>query len=94
MGKHSGRKGARYRKMRRDQRDKKLPCYICGQPINYGAKDPNADDAFSLDHIKPWEHFPELRTDPANMASTHQLCNKQKGDRELAPGLGNRSREW
>lgn len=94
MSSTAGRKGHVYRKLHADQKSKGLPCYICGQPINYQARDPNADDAFSLDHIKAWQHFPELRTDPANLASAHQLCNKSKGDRDLAPGLGQRSREW
>jgi 5-methylcytosine-specific restriction endonuclease McrA len=94
MGKSAGRSGGRWRALHKAQRARRLPCYLCGLPINYEARDANADDAFSVDHIKPWRNFPELREDPANLASAHQLCNKQKSSRPLRPGLGIRSRDW
>lgn len=88
------RKGHRYRQLHAAQKAKGLPCYLCGQPIDYAARNPNDDEAFSLEHIKSWRDYPELRYDPANAASSHQRCNKAKGNRPLEPGLGNRSREW
>lgn len=94
MSKRAGRAGGRWRVLRRNQRAKMLPCYLCGNPINYSARDPNADDAFSVDHMQSWRDYPELREDPANLASAHQLCNKQKSNKDNDPGLGNRSREW
>lgn len=73
----------------------KQPCNICGQPINWDARDPNADDAPSVDHIKPWATHPELRLDPANCAVTHQACNRAKGaKRQALPSIGNQSRRW
>ena len=93
-GSQAGRSGFRWRALCKAQRAKKLPCYLCGQPINYLARSQYADDAFSVDHIKSWRDYPELREDPANLASAHLLCNKQKGSGPLASSLGIRSREW
>lgn len=70
-------------------------CGICGQPINWGARDPRADDAPSVDHIKSWRDHPDLRLDPANLVTVHQACNRAKGMRPAAlPSIGNQSRRW
>ncbi|WP_413228096.1 HNH endonuclease signature motif containing protein [Actinomyces faecalis] len=76
-------------------RTQHLPCGICGQPIDWDARDPNSDDAPSVDHIKPWRDFPALRLDPANCRVTHQSCNRSKGTQAAAlPSIGNQSRAW
>lgn len=62
-------------------------------PINYDAVYP-ADDSFTVEHIKSWINHPELREDPANLASAHARCNKSKGKREMPAGLGLLSEEW
>lgn len=81
----------RWRKLADQQRAKRLPCFICGQPISYevGWPDPSS---FSADHVKPYAHYPELRYDPGNIVSTHLRCNQVKGDSEhQVAGLGNLS---
>nr|DAK24803.1 MAG TPA: HNH endonuclease [Caudoviricetes sp.] len=71
------------------------PCAICGQPIAWDARDPRADDAPSVDHVRPWSTHPELRADPANLRVTHNACNKARGARAAAlPSIGNASRRW
>jgi 5-methylcytosine-specific restriction endonuclease McrA len=82
-----GYNGHSYRKLKREQRAKLLPCWLCGQPINYQATDPNADDAFSYDHYKPWNQYPALRYDPDNGRSAHQRCNKSRGQGQQAEAL-------
>ncbi|QHO91935.1 hypothetical protein CWT12_12310 [Actinomyces sp. 432] len=76
-------------------RDQDKPCGICGQPINWNTRNPNAGDAPSVDHIKPWATHPELRLDPANLMVVHQDCNRAKGVKRAAlPSIGNQSRNW
>lgn len=81
------------RKLKAAQRAKRLPCWLCGQPINYSLPhdDPNS---FSYDHIEPWSTHPDLRFDPANGASAHLRCNKSRGNRKPSPGLGLLSQQW
>lgn len=81
------------RHIKAGQRAKKLPCWLCGQPIDYSA-DPQDGNAFSYDHIKPWSTHPDLRYDPANGASAHNKCNKARGNRPPSPGLGLLSEKW
>lgn len=69
-------------------------CSICGQPINYAAHY-QAPDAPTVDHIRSWRDYPELRSDPANLAMAHRSCNTAKGVRLSAlPAHGNASRDW
>lgn len=70
------------------------PCALCGLPINYRARNKNADDAASVDHIKPWRDHPNLRLDPANLQIVHQACNRAKGATSGPPSIGNTSRRW
>jgi 5-methylcytosine-specific restriction endonuclease McrA len=77
-----------WRAVAKAQRAKHLPCWHCGQPIDYTLKwpDPNS---FSADHLKPYVRHPELRYDPGNVVSSHLLCNQKKGDAEhYSAGLG------
>ncbi|MCR2051807.1 HNH endonuclease [Actinomyces bowdenii] len=74
---------------RRNQR-----CALCGLTINYNARNRNADDAPSVDHIKPWRDHPNLRVDPANLQIVHQACNRAKGTTNGPPSISNTSRPW
>jgi HNH endonuclease. len=94
MANNAGRSGRRWSRLKAEQRAKRLPCWLCGQPIDYSQPDPNHGDAFSVDHEKPWSSHPELREDPANLRSAHQRCNKRRGDRAPSPGLGSLSEQW
>jgi hypothetical protein len=80
------------KKLKRDQRAKRLPCWLCGQPIDYEAA-PDEPESFSYDHAKPWSTHPELRLDPGNGRSAHLRCNKSRGNRDLKPSLGLLSRQ-
>lgn len=92
-GKHAGRRGARYRRLVAAQRAKGLPCWLCGQPIDYSAP-PGHPNAFEYDHAQPWSTHPELREDPANGRSSHGRCNRSRGNQPPNPGLGQTSRAW
>lgn len=90
----AGRKGSRWRALSAEVRARRDPCYICRQPIDYDLEDRNHPDGFTVDHLKPWAHHPELRTDPGNLVAAHRRCNSSKGDREVTHGLGMQSRQW
>lgn len=88
-----------YRKVRDQKlasaRRDKLPCSICGQPVNYETTDYLSPDAPTVDHIKSWRDFPELRADIGNLAVAHRSCNTSKGVKASAlPAHGNASRDW
>lgn len=93
MSKSAGRSGSRWRRLKAEQRAKGLPCWLCGQPIDYMLPSSH-NDSFSVDHVKTWLANPELREDPANLASAHARCNKSRGASDPKPGLGNLSEEW
>lgn len=82
------RSDPRWRALRAQQKAKRLPCWLCGQPIDY-SKDYPHPDSFTADHIKPWARYPELRLDPGNVVSSHARCNWSKNDNEHhTAGLG------
>ena len=81
----------RWKRIAKAQKAKHLPCYHCGQPIDYTLKWPHPE-SFSADHLKPWVNNPSLRYDPGNVVSSHLLCNQSKGSNEhYAAGLGSLS---
>ena len=93
MGKNAGRSGGAWRKLVANQRAKHKACCICHQPIDYTLTYPH-EDSFSVEHIKPWSQYPELREEPSNLDSAHLRCNKAKQDKTPAPALGTTSRNW
>lgn len=72
-------------------------CWICGDPIDYGAK-PQTPFAWEPDHFKPVELYPELAYDLANIRPAHSKCNRRRGigtpKRTAKGGLGTPSRDW
>ena len=90
----AGRSGRRWKRLHAEQKAKRLPCCWCGQPINYEAADPNAADAFSVEHKLPLSTHPHLAEDPSNLDSAHQRCNKRRGNGTPAPMLGTLSEQW
>jgi 5-methylcytosine-specific restriction endonuclease McrA len=83
-----------WRKLAAAQRAKRLPCWLCGQPIDYSLEWPHPD-SFSADHDKPYIRHPELRLDPGNVRSSHLRCNQSKGDTEhFSVGLGSLSEDF
>lgn len=88
------RSDARWRRLRAEQKRKRLPCFWCGQPIEYD-KDYPHPASFTADHVRPWERHPELRLDPGNVVSAHASCNWAKNDSEhFSAGLGELSEEF
>jgi len=71
-----------------------VPCWMDGQPIDYGAPDWSTPDSFSLDHYWPVSLYPDVQTDPAGWRASHSDCNRRRGNRAPAPGLGRVSRAW
>lgn len=90
----AGRSGRRWKRLAAEQRAKRLPCCWCRQPINYEAADPNAPDAFSVEHRLPISTHPHLAEEPSNLDSAHQRCNKRRGNRAPTPTLGALSEAW
>lgn len=88
-----GRNTHAYRLLREQQRRKFLPCWLCGQAIDYDA-DWRNPASFALDHAKPLSTHPDLAQDPANFRSAHRRCNASRGAKEPAPSLGVTSRSW
>ena len=86
----------RLRCFRRD-RDRDAPCCWCGAPIDY-SKGPyrRGGDvwAWSPEHVRPRERYPELALDPANIAPAHFHCNASRKDKAGLTNLGQPSRRW
>lgn len=83
-----GRSTRNWRRIAAAQKAKRLPCWHCGQPIDYSKPYPHPD-SFTADHLKPKTRHPELAEDPGNVVSSHARCNWTKGDSEhFGAGLG------
>ncbi|MGI8682060.1 MAG: HNH endonuclease [Mycobacteriales bacterium] len=89
----TSRNTRRLQRIKANQRARRLPCWLCGQPIDY-ALPAGHTDAFSYDHAKAWKLHPELREDPDNGRSAHKRCNSSRGLRDPAPGLGDAAGQW
>lgn len=85
------RNGRPYRRMCEAQRAMGLPCWLCGQDIDYQA-DPRSRRSFTLDHAVPLSLGGDL-LDPANARSAHRACNSARGNRLSAP-QARASRRW
>lgn len=93
IGNSIGRTSRRWRRIVKAQRAKRLPCALCGQPIDYTL--PKGDDgAFEADHVLPRDTHPELAEDPSNVQSSHRRCNNSKRNGTQPLGLGLLSEEW
>jgi len=69
-----------YRKNQAKLRAKRLPCSWCGKPINYESENPNANDAFSADHIIPKSKGGGDML--SNLVPMHLGCNKKLGTKD------------
>lgn len=80
-------------RLKTTSRERRRPCWLCGQAIDYDAAwpDPNS---FSMDHIKPRATHPDLEHEPTNHAPAHLGCNTSRQADAPAPGLGTSSRAW
>ena len=73
---------AAYKRLRAQQRAKRLPCWLCGRAIDYDAP-PRSRWSFSLDHVAPLMYGGAI-LDPANVRSAHLSCNARRG--QVRPG--------
>lgn len=69
------------------------PCWLCHQPIDYGAP-PQTSDAFEPDHVVPRSVAPELALDWDNLRPAHCSCNRSRGERDVPLPLGPATRAW
>jgi hypothetical protein len=75
------------------------PCHFCQQRIEVTLRFPD-EASFSVQHIKGWHDYPELREEPSNLAPAHLVCNQSNGERRPKsvpsgrPPLGLPSRDW
>lgn len=70
-----------------------LPCYLCGQPIDYDA--PRHDpEALEADHVLPVSGYPDLEFEPSNLRPTHSRCNRHRGPGRTVASLGATSERW
>ncbi|APT92704.1 hypothetical protein CPHO_07160 [Corynebacterium phocae] len=74
-------------------KDNDLPCWLCGQPIDYNGR-ANSRDSFEPDHFYPRSNHPELALDWDNLRPSHCSCNRSRGNRDAALPLGRRSAAW
>ncbi len=92
-GRHAGRHGRRWERLRAQLRSERRPCSLCGQRIDYSLPGDHPQ-GFTVDHIRPLSLYPEGAEDYGNLAAAHRACNLARGDRDRSPGLGSTSRDW
>lgn len=83
--------GAARRAVRKWLCDQRLPCAICGQPIDYSL--PAGDPwSFECDEIVPVS-LGGSPFDRDNVQATHRICNQKRGNKTMAElrGQGSRS---
>jgi 5-methylcytosine-specific restriction endonuclease McrA len=73
--------GHRWRRLRdrfrADCRNRRAPCWICRQPIDYQAP-PQTPTAFEADHYKPVTTHQWLAYDYTNLRPAHVKCNRAR----------------
>lgn len=72
-----------------------LPCWLCGQPIDYEADASTGNpNAFNVDHVIPTSVDPDLELDVENFRPSHASCNKSRGNKPPVFALGAPSEAW
>lgn len=97
VSKYAGRSTRKWKRLKRDfeilAAERKLPCWLDGQPIDYTLPKDHPD-SFSVDHFHPVSTHPEHAEDPANLKASHRHCNLARGNRAPKLGLGRQTRNW
>jgi hypothetical protein len=94
MGKHAGRSGERWRRLKREVRARREPCCRCGQRIDYALLWPD-QASFSVDHYPhALSTHPWLAEEPSNLHAAHLLCNQSAGNGGKALNIGTPSEAW
>ncbi|MFB6626499.1 MULTISPECIES: HNH endonuclease [unclassified Streptomyces] len=90
------RNGRPYRRLVDTQRALRLPCWWCGNAIDYtitGDAARRSAWAYTLDHATPLSRGGSL-LDPANARSAHRRCNSARGNRTTNNAPQRASRRW
>lgn len=75
-------------------RERYAPCALCGRPINYQLKFPDAA-SFSVHHVIPQSEDPTRVFDLDNCVAAHLACNRIGGpSNKVAPQQAVTSRQW
>ena len=81
------RSGDRWKKMADQFKHRckiaRLPCHLCGQPIDYTLK--TGPQAFQVDHYHPISQRPDLVYDQRWFRPSHATCNNHRGDKPIQP---------
>jgi 5-methylcytosine-specific restriction endonuclease McrA len=86
--------GRAFRKLKAAlRRERRQPCWLCRQPIDYALPSEHPD-SFSADHVLPVATHPELALVYSNLDAAHLDCNKRRQDKMPAPGLGDAAGQW
>ncbi len=78
--------GRPYRRACAALRAQHLPCWLCGQAIDYLAP-PRTRWSYSTDHVTPLSHD-GAPLDPTNLRPAHYGCNSARGNRPHLPTTG------
>ena len=86
-------------RLRMFERDKRAGarCYWCKDVIDYSLGPYTRGGntmAWSPEHVKPRDRYPELTLEPTNIVAAHFHCNAARQDKAGIMPLGTPSREW
>lgn len=82
---------ATYRRNRATLKAKRLPCHLCGQPIDYSLEYPHPR-SFSADHADPVARGGDNH---GELLPAHLDCNKKRGKRRREDvSILKTSRQW
>lgn len=80
-----------YRRNRAALRARRLPCAICGKPINYELRAPHPR-SFSADHVDP---VARGGANDGPLQAAHLGCNKRRGSKPIEKvDIRKTSRDW
>lgn len=79
MSRHTPPDTLQYRNLRNTVRREEPLCWLCGLPWNPDARAPHPA-SYSLDHVLPCEHYPELRYQRDNARAAHLGCNRARAN--------------
>lgn len=97
MSRYAGRSTRRFKAQRtafrNDCATRELPCWLCGNTIDYTLPKEHPE-AFNLDHGIPVATRPDLAEEPANFRPSHKTCNEARGTSDPHIQLGQPSEPW
>ena len=79
MPRSRGRTGRPWRRATAHIRRTQNICHLCGHPIDKTLPATHPE-SFTVDHILPITHNPDLALRRDNLAAAHKRCNSSKGN--------------